>query len=138
MGIKIGNDLTNNWENKREKVKDYLQIWKGRDFSLIRRIHIIKSLAGSQLTYCWSVLKTPPEKFSKSLKTIIFEFLWNSMVDRMKRDTIIAPYNKGGLQMLHITSQEKALKIKWISAIQRPTCVNTMYMGKMGNTKPPM
>ena len=99
-----------------------------RELSLIGRIHIIKSLAGSQLTYCWSTINTPPESFTKQVNSIIYEFLWNSTVDRIKRDTIIAPYDCGGLKMLDIISQEKALKIKWISTIQReatnPGCMD--------------
>ena len=73
LGIKIGKNMDKNWDNKLEKVKNCLNVWKGcRDLSLIGRIHLIKSLAGSQLTYCWSTIQSPPEMFVKELNKIFY------------------------------------------------------------------
>ena len=49
----------------------------------------------------------------------MYNFLWNSQTERIKRNIIIAPYDQGGLKMLDSRTQEKALKLKWIYALYR-------------------
>jgi len=51
-------------------------------------------------------------------ESIMYHFLWNSKVERVKRNIMIAPYEDGGLKMLDIRSQSQALKIKWIDRLK--------------------
>jgi len=121
LGIKLSINnytmSTNNYDNKLIKVKNCLNVWQGRDLSLIGRIHIIKSLASSQLVYCWSNIMSPNEDFFKSMESTLYKFLWNSSVDRIKRKIIIGPYDQGGLKMVDIKTQDQACKLKWINLL---------------------
>jgi len=106
-----------NFEGKMDKIDNCLEIWKHRNLSLIGRINIIKSLASSQLVYLWSNILSPSESFFKSLDKKLFSFLWNSPVDRIKRQTMTSSYEQGGLKMVDCRKQHKALKMKWLSNI---------------------
>jgi len=121
LGIKISDDQfkvqANNYAPKLQKIEDCLKIWQQRNLSLIGRIHIIKSLAGSQLVYNWSTIINPTEQYFKDVETVLYKFLWNSPIDRVKRKYMIAKYEEGGLQMLDIRSQCYALKLKWIGML---------------------
>ncbi|MEK6264009.1 MAG: reverse transcriptase family protein [Clostridium sp.] len=123
LGVKINVDanktIDSNYCDKLIKIGNCLKIWKQRDLSLLGKIHIIKSLASSQLVYSWSNLPKPPESFFKELDTKIYNFLWNSKIDRVKRSTMIAPYHEGGLKMIDSRTQCKSLKLKWITNIKK-------------------
>jgi len=106
-----------NYADKLKKITNCLNIWKMRDLSLIGRIHIIKSLASSQIIYPLSTIMNPTESFFKELESLFYQFLWNSKVDRVKRNIMIAPYQEGGLNMLDIRSHSQALKLKWVQRI---------------------
>ena len=51
-------------------------------------IHIVKSLASSQLVYNWSNLTKPSEE---DLDTKLFQFIWNSKTERVKRAYLDSP-----------------------------------------------
>jgi len=118
LGITLNRNLEKmldiNLTPKLKEIEDCLNVWKIRDLSLIGKINIIKSLASSKLIHTMSVLPSPPEWFFKELDKILYNFLWNSPVDRIKRKTIIGKYSEGGLNMVDCRSQNKALKVKWL------------------------
>jgi len=118
LGITLNRNVAKmidiNMSPKLKEIEDCLQIWKMRDLSIIGKINIIKSLASSKLVHAMSVLPSPPEVFFKELERILYNFVWNSTVDRIKRKTLIANYNDGGLNMIDCRSQSKALKVKWL------------------------
>jgi len=103
-----------NFTPKLKEIEECLRIWKMRDLSLIGKINIIKSLASAKLIHAMSVLPSPPNEFFKELESILYNFIWNSKVDRIKRTTLIGKYNDGGLNMVDCKSQSKALKVKWL------------------------
>jgi len=121
LGIDLNKSVTkmiqNNFNKKIKEIEDCLQIWKMRDLSLIGKINIIKSLASSKLIHAMSVLPSPPEEFFKELERTLYNFIWNSKVDRIKRKTMILDYMKGGLNMIDCVSQCKALKVKWLNKL---------------------
>jgi len=122
LGIKVSEDQnivqTNNYAGKHKKIIDCLKIWQQRNLSLIGRIHILKSLAGSQLVYNWSTIPNPTEMFFKEVEKTMYNFLWNSSTERIKRNYMIGKYEEGGLKMLDIRSQSEALKLKWIGLLK--------------------
>lgn len=144
LGIKVCKNekdmFEKNYEDKLENIEARLQAWSNRNLSLIGRIHIIKSLASSQLIYQWSIIQSPPESFFNELETKLYNFLWNSPVERIKRATIIAPYEEGGLKMIDSRIQEQELKIKWIGVlIEENTKLNkNIWFDWVVNNIPPV
>ena len=51
----------------------------------------------------------------------MYEFLWDSKPDKVKRRTICAEYSNEGLRMTDIFNFEKALKLSWIREIVQQT-----------------
>ena len=71
----------------------------------------------SQLMYILSVLPFPPKSYFKEIEQIIFKFLWRDITDKIKRETTLCPKNLGGLDMMDMVTQAKALKISWVKRL---------------------
>ena len=121
LGIIFNANLDNlfelNFVPKIEKLKTILGIWSMRDMTPIGRISIIKSLGLSQMIYLLSVLPNPNDVFLKNLDTIVYKFIWSNKPDKVSRKTVIAGYYDGGLNMMHIPSMIKGLKIAWVKRL---------------------
>ena len=77
----------------------------------------MKTLAISKLIYNTSVF-TLPSNFAKKVNDICFKFIWNFKPDKVKRQTIILPVDKGGLNMVDFTILDKSLKAAWVKCLQ--------------------
>jgi hypothetical protein len=87
-----------------------LHIWRQRDLTLKGKILILKSLAASKLIYVCSMIFVP-EWFTTAVDKLFTEFLWDGKPAKIKKKTIIANIESGGLKMPHIGSLVKALKL---------------------------
>ncbi len=119
LGIYLGHDKNEcyefNWQNKLDKIRKVFERWKHRNLTVFGKILIIKSLAASKLYHVMSRLDTPDE-ILKEFEKISFNFLWESS-DRIKRKTLIGNKSDGGLKMLDIQTQDRALKAGWIRRV---------------------
>ena len=60
-----------------------------------------------------SVLKVP-QNFVEKVNDICFKFIWNFKPDKVKRQAIVLPVDKGGLNMVDFTILDKSLKAAWV------------------------
>jgi hypothetical protein len=111
--------MQKNFMDKAKEFKQILDMWSQRDLSLIGKITILKSLAYSKIIYQCGVID-PPLKFIEHIIEIAFGFLWNKKPDKIKRKTIIADYEYGGLRMTDIKSFIKAQKVMWVKRFLSP------------------
>ena len=51
----------------------------------------------------------------KEINTLLYDFLWESKGDKIKRTQMTNDYDKGVLKMIDIQSFKKSLKIKWVN-----------------------
>ena len=65
------------------------------------------------------MLPIPPE-FIELINDIAYKFLWNNKPEKIRRKTIIADYENGGLKMLDINSFLKAQKATWVKRLLSP------------------
>ena len=98
--------------NFREKIEKITSSWSARNLTLPGKIAILKSLVVSQI-------QLPPIIFTITSRCyqgdcLLYDFLWNSKGDKIKRTEMINEYNKGGLKMIDLQSFNESLKIKWI------------------------
>lgn len=102
LGIYFDVDLTNilkmNYDKKLVKIKNTIKYWEKRIITPLGKITLIKSLLISQLNHLFISLPTPSSNFLKQLKEILFNFLWNSKVDKIKRKQITQDYEMGGTE----------------------------------------
>ena len=117
LGVAFAYDSTTsfkiNFEEKLVTLRNILNQWTARNLTLIGRICIVKTLAISKLVYNTSVLKVPPN-FAEKVNDICFQFIWNYKPDKVKRQTIVLPVDKGGLNMVDFTILDKSLKAAWV------------------------
>jgi hypothetical protein len=102
--------------DRAREFKRILDMWQQRDLSLIGKITILKSLAFSKIIYQCGVLICPP-KFIEHINDLAYKFIWNNKKDKIKRKTIIAEYEDGGLKMIDIESFIKAQKAMWVKRL---------------------
>ena len=121
LGIVLYRNLSEtcnaNYTSKLEKLKQVIYAWKHRKLTLMGKIVVLKSHILSQLIYVLSVLPSPSCSYVKEVEQIVFNFLWDGRNDKIKREIIYAPRDMGGLNMMHIPTQIKALKIIWVKRL---------------------
>jgi hypothetical protein len=108
--------MEKNFTEKLKELKSLLSIWGQRDLSVLGRITIFKSLAFSKIIYQCSNLAVP-ENIITELNQIAFEFIWHGKPDKVKRTTVIADYDEGGLKMLDVQCFINAQKVMWVKRL---------------------
>lgn len=121
LGIYFDVDLTNipklNYDKKLVKIKHIINQWSKRRLTPLGRITLIKSLLIAQLNHLFISLPSPSNTFMKNLNETLFNFLWHSKVDKLKRKQVVQDYINGGLKMLDINNYNLGLKSSWIKRI---------------------
>ena len=84
--------------------------WSARNLTLLGKIAILKSLVVSQIVYLLSSLPSPPGVI-KEINCLLYDFLWDSKGDKIKRTEMINEYNKGGLKMIDLQSFNESEKM---------------------------
>ena len=102
------------FSEKIERVKNILSSWSARRLTLLGKITIIKALAVSQIVHVLTSLPTHQGAL-KEIDTLLYDFLWESKGDKLKRTQMINDYHKGGLKMIDIQSFNKFLNKKWVN-----------------------
>jgi len=117
LGLKISKDnqqtTSKNYQEALDKMKATVDLWKRRQMSLAGKICIIKTMITSKLQYCMNNLASPPKEFWKEVEELLYNFLNDNKPDKIKRETLIGPYEQGGYKMLDISAQNHAMKMNW-------------------------
>ena len=111
-----------------------------RKLSLAGKISVVKFLVIPKFVYLFSNISNPPKKFFDELQSKLFRFIWSNKKDRIKRRLSVL-YNEladGGLNMIHVESFCRALKIAWVKRVldkenkgnwKTMFCLNTKEIG---------
>jgi hypothetical protein len=110
------NSKTVDWPTREHNRQDNTQ----RNLTLLGKSVVIKSLLISQLTFLMSVLPSPPLKYLETINSVLFKFLWNAKPDKIKRNVLFNTKQNGGLGLIHLPSQNDALKIAWVKRYISP------------------
>ena len=106
------NMVDENVNLKKDAILRTIAMWQSRNFSLVGRITVVKSLLLSQTTHIISSLPDPSEKFIKEIDAILFKFVWNSKRNPLKRIRLCQPGEENGLAMLDFAFYVRSLKNK--------------------------
>ena len=89
--------------------------WKKRDLTLFGQKYCYKMLAIPKFIL---IAQTTARKniYINQLKRLCFKFIWRKR-DRIRRNTSIAPFSEGGLNVFDIESFFLALKAAWFKRI---------------------
>ena len=102
-----------NYSKKIKAIQKMIYMWKQRDLSLTGKVLIIKALAMSQILYLANLLPFPDDKI-KQVEDILYEFIWNGKIHKVKKKIFIQSYEDGGYKMPDIRSIIQAQKLKWV------------------------
>ena len=106
-----------NFKTKVKEISSLLKSWQHRKLTLLGKITVIKTLASPKIIHLLTALPNLPESKLNNLNSIFYNFIWNSKPDKIKRNTMIGHFMKGGLDMIHLQSFNKYLKISWIKRL---------------------
>jgi hypothetical protein len=119
LGIYIGHNKRQchklNFDMKLLQIDEIIKQADKRTLTLFGKVCIIKSLAISKIIFVATCLSVP-EQVIKEVDKRIFNFLWGAR-DRIRRKSVINQLDAGGLNMIDVTSQFKALKASWANRI---------------------
>ena len=105
-----------NFGDKLIKMKTIINMWKGRNLTLIGRAQIIKTFIMSQLLYVSSALDVPAD-VQKEVTNLIFNFIWKGRKDKIKRSTLIKDIAEGGMKIPSVEIMLQTSLIKWIKKL---------------------
>ena len=105
LGIWYSHDqkeVTNlNFTDRLLKMNNLINIWKSRNLSLKGKITIIRSLILPQIQFLFPMVFVP-DSLLKDIDNLLFNYLWGNKPAKIKRSTIIAPIEDGGLNMIDV------------------------------------
>lgn len=101
------------------KIIALIEQWKRIILTPIDRVTVIKSFLIPKLNHLFISLPTSKRETIIYLYKCIFEFLWKSQVDKVKRSIITQDYFSGGMKMVDINNFIIFLKCSWIKRLTK-------------------
>ena len=105
LGIVFAHDITDalemQWVEVISKIKQYINMLKGRNLTLFQRAIIINAKILSKVWYIAHTYPLPV-KYSKLINKEIFGYLWLSKLNPIKRDVVYQSKLKGGLEIYNV------------------------------------
>ena len=121
LGINFSPDyeiMQQNWDEKIVKLEKKISLWKNIRMSLIGKRIVINQCLLSKFCYLAQVI--PHNKIAlQKIDEKITNFLWSDKKIIVKKIATKLPINKGGLGVIDIFHQVKALKLTLIKRIQQ-------------------
>ena len=105
-----------NIESVIEKSENIVLSWKKRNLTMIGRIAVVKSLILPNLTYLANTSSINKEYINK-FKKLIYNFIWDSKREKIKRITLSQDYTEGGLKITDIDNYIAAIKLSWVKRL---------------------
>ena len=103
-------------EKNIEKIISLFLSWSKRNILMLGKAQIIKTLI-MPILLSFLVHMCYTGKNKKDIEIKCFKFIWNGKPDKVKRNTLIGDFEKGGLKMIDIESYFIALKASWVSRL---------------------
>ena len=97
-----------NWDKVKKKIQKDIANWNNLRLSLIGRKLVINQIMLSKMWYL-AYVETPPKFILQEIKREIYNFLWNFKKIRVNMLTTTMPIAVGGLAIIDIETQCKAL-----------------------------
>ena len=96
LGIYVGSDqaIYRSWTERIDKLESRLKMWKYRNLSLTRKVLILNTLGLSGLIYLGTVYPIPKPCLNR-VNTLVFNFLWSSRSEMIKREVLLLSVNRG-------------------------------------------
>jgi hypothetical protein len=101
-----------NFKPALDKLSRVLNMWKGRNLSVLGRVMAVKAQAISLFQFLGSIIAVP-EKIIIKINKLIYGFVWKGS-DRITRTEAAKPLDKGGIGLHNIKDIMRSSRIQWI------------------------
>lgn len=116
VGKNTGDLQTTNLDEKVQKIKNLLNMWKSRNLTIKGKVTILNTQAMPLLLYAASVLHIP-DNIINDIDKLFFDFIWPNGKHHVKKCVLVQQIEDGGIKMPDIASKIKALKITWVQRL---------------------
>ena len=106
----------NNFLKTITKIEQVLKLWRKRNLSLEGKITIFKTLAIPKIVYL-AMMNPVPKDICDEIQKIQKDFIWNYTTPKVKHNTLINNFDKGGLKCIDIESKITSLQCSWIKKL---------------------
>ena len=106
-----------NFLQKVSKIQKLFNIWSQRDLSLYGKVTITKTLGLSKLIFVSACIHTTP-RYIDIINRLTTNFVWNNKKPKIKRDTLIGPKDRGGLDLPEFEIISKSLQTAWVKRMK--------------------
>jgi hypothetical protein len=106
-----------NYSKKIEKVQNLIKVWSRWNLTIYGLLTLIKCYLLSQFVYLIKPLPRQNNKTTALINGLIYKFLWGGGRDKIQRDLINLPKEKGGIGMISFINFMQGLKVKNLSKI---------------------
>jgi hypothetical protein len=121
LGIDFSLDLSSmpdlNFRKKIIDVSKILKSWQHIKLTLLGKVTVIKTLALPKLIHLLTSLPNLEQALFNDLIKHFLNFIWDGKPEKIKRNTLIADFEDGGLKMIHLQQFNAYLKISWVKKI---------------------
>ena len=100
-----------NYVRMLSKLRDTFFVWNSVDIGLIERVVACKTFLLSKVWFLATFYYFNDSDI-KSINSIIFRFLWSNRTELIKRNTLILPYENGGLEMFCLRAKLHTVILK--------------------------
>ena len=115
LGVPVGEGpaKTQFWNEKIEKMKNRIQMWKVRDLSLFGKVHICKSLVLPLIQFATAHVDIG-DNFVQDIQNLIWTYIWKWKTCFVPRYICHLPRLNGGLGAPNVEYMIKAARIKML------------------------
>ena len=80
------------------------------------------------------MLQNPDLETMKPIKSILYDFLWDSKPDKIAKNIIVQDYPYGGLKMIYFICFVNSLKASWVKRLKLSDSLTYTIYSKQVNT----
>ena len=118
LGCYFGNDENQNFRQALGKMERIIKNWKFLKLNVYDKTLMLKTYVISILQYCMRAFPLP-KLYERKINSILYPFIWNSKREKLARNIINLPYDRGGLNMTDINLRSVANIIQIISKVEQ-------------------
>ena len=95
FSVNIPDIVTLNYNSVIDSIQRLIEVWSKRYLTVLGRVVITKSLILPKLTFLASLIPNPDSAMMRKLNSMLYNFIWKSSIDKVKRVQMIQTIEKG-------------------------------------------
>jgi ribonuclease HI len=117
LGAWIGNNVDQSaiWSPVIDKIRNSLDQWSKSHPTLFGRRLIVQMIVGGMSQYL-ATTQGMPKQVVQILEKITHKFIWDESKPSVSMETLYLPIAQGGIKLLDLASQNKAIEIMWLKS----------------------